>query len=287
MIRLYILHADVHACYTFCRCVTANGFVLTDRHTHTHRMLTVPEWLSIFPVQVKLPCNYLCQPFLRTVKILPFTFIEKGDSETIKYKTVPLKSGPSQLSSPETVTSKFQFDSHQYFICRYRQLQNTILGSRVQHWILLPSEPDVLLRLQTKEVQSPNLACRRLEGYRPVARRVLTRDDTNRRKNLSALEIEPTIPVFGRHNALHPYTARYSLLLMNCVSCLCLKCWNQIIYMSSPFISRCTVGRVTDNTNSYTPLYNQHVLFTCRCTFRMDILRLYLLRDFPRDGRIL
>ena len=154
----------------------------SDGQTHTHRMLTVPEWLSIFPVQVKLPCNYLCQPFLRTVKILPFTFIEKGDSETIKYKTVPLKSGPSQLSSPETVTSKFQFDSHQYFICRYRQLQNTILGSRVQHWILLPSEPDVLLRLQTKEVQSPNLACRRLEGYRPVARRVLARDDTNRRK---------------------------------------------------------------------------------------------------------
>jgi hypothetical protein len=145
-------------------------------------MLTVPEWLSIFPVQVKLPCNYLCQSFLRTVKILPFTFIEKGDSGTIKYKTVPLKSGPSQLSSPETVISKLQVDLHQYFICRYRQLQDTILGSRVQHWILLSSEPDVHLRLQTKEVQSPNLACRRLEVYRPVARRALTRDDTNRRK---------------------------------------------------------------------------------------------------------
>jgi len=83
MIRLHILHAHVRACYTFCRCITANGILLTNRHTQ--RMLTVPERLSIFPVPVKLPC----QSCLQAVKFLPFTFIEKGDSETIKYKTVP------------------------------------------------------------------------------------------------------------------------------------------------------------------------------------------------------
>ena len=134
MIRVHILHAHVRACYTFYRHVTARGFELTDRHTISDGTWA-PVDISVFwsgIVPVKLLCNYWCQSFLQAVNILPLTFIEKA----IRYETVPLNSDPSQLLSPETVTSKFQLYLHQHFICRNRQQpQDTTLGYRIPYWM--------------------------------------------------------------------------------------------------------------------------------------------------------
>ena len=153
VICVHILHAYVRACYTFCRRVTRLEVLYWRTDTQCADGTRAPVDISVFwsrPVPVKLLCHCWCQSFLQAVKILPLTFIENGNSEAIKYKTVSMKSNPSQLPNPETVTSKFRLDLHRSFICSNRQQpQDAILGSRVRYWVMLPSESDVLLRLQT------------------------------------------------------------------------------------------------------------------------------------------
>jgi hypothetical protein len=170
MTRVRILHAHVRACYTFCRCVTAKGFVLTDRHTVCWRYLSACLYCGLLIYRSNGSVIIGASRFFKLSTFFRPRLLKKGQFRSYKPQDSATegRGDPSQLfKSWDCLTSKFQLDLHQY----------------LPYWMRLSSVSDVLLRLQTNVVQSFNLAvCRRLEGNRPVlSQDVYLQDNTNRR----------------------------------------------------------------------------------------------------------
>jgi hypothetical protein len=199
VIRVHILHAHVRACYTFRRPITARGFVLTDRHTVCWRYLSVCRYfcilvssctsqiaLSLLVPVVSSSCQHSSAHIYWKGR---FRSHKIQDSVTEERPVSTPKSWDCHFEIPVGFTPVLYLYEPTAATGRHLRLQNTLLNVSA-------------LRIR-RPFEATNMCVprRRLEGDRPVARRVLTQDNTNRWKNLSVLEIEPTIQVFGQHNS--------------------------------------------------------------------------------------